>query len=106
MSELWIIVLFILLAIFGLLCYSGLLEGVEISVGAPPIPGVTVAYKFAKGPYRNAGRIFGEVARLTPKLKPVGINFDNPNLVTIVLKLKMFRLNMHCILSFQIKLKL
>ena len=82
MSELWIIVLFILLAILGLFCYSGLFQRVEVSTGPPPIPGATVAYKYAVGPYRNAGRIFGEVSRLVPNLKPVGINYDNPNIVS------------------------
>lgn len=78
-----IIILFILLilTVIALLYVSGILQPVDVGAGTPPIPRVTVAYKFSKGSYGNAGNLYNEVTRLAPKSKAIGIYYDNPNMV-------------------------
>lgn len=75
-----IFVLFLLLcfSISALLYTCGLLSSVDVGTGAPPIKDVVVAYKFAKGPYKYAGDLFNEVARVMPDFTPIGIYYDDP----------------------------
>ena len=84
-----IIILFILLllTVLALLYFSGLLLSVDVGAGPPPIQKVTVAYKFARGPYSNAGSLFNDVTRLAPKSKGIGIYYDNPNSVNLCLSI-------------------
>ena len=78
-----VLLILLLITIFALLYYSGLLLSVEVGAGAPPILKAIVAYKFAKGPYSDAGNLFNEVTRLAPNCKGIGIYYDNPNSVGI-----------------------
>ena len=88
MSELWLIIsgiialcVLLFFTFLALLYVSGLLQSVDVGAGAPPIIKATVAYKFAKGSYGNAGSLFNDVTRLAPKSKAIGIYYDNPNMV-------------------------
>jgi len=74
--------LLILLTLFGVAVYSGLFYDIQCGVGKPPISNVTVAYKFARGPYSNCGSLFTEATSLAPKLRCIGLYYDDPYAVT------------------------
>lgn len=83
--ETWLIlagisVLFLCLiaTLIALLLYSGVFETVDVGAGRPPIGGVVIAYKFARGPYKEVGPLFFEVAKIAPDNKALGIYYDNP----------------------------
>uniref|UniRef100_A0A3B5QHE6 Testis expressed 264, ER-phagy receptor a n=1 Tax=Xiphophorus maculatus TaxID=8083 RepID=A0A3B5QHE6_XIPMA len=81
-SALLLLILFLLLCLVltvgGLLVYSGLLTEVVIKTGAPPIRNVTVAYKFKQGAYKDSGAAFTETYSIGPKLRAIGIFYDDP----------------------------
>lgn len=76
-----IVFLFLLLCltIGSLLYVSGVLHTIDVGAGSPPIGQALVAYKFEKGPYKNAGKLFTEVCCAAPDYKCLGIYYDNPN---------------------------
>ncbi|XP_077714859.1 testis-expressed protein 264 isoform X2 [Canis aureus] len=71
--------LLLLLTLLAFAGYSGLLAGVTVSAGSPPIRNVTVAYKFHIGPYSETGRLFTESCSVSPKLRSIAIYYDNPH---------------------------
>ncbi|XP_068109108.1 testis-expressed protein 264 [Hyperolius riggenbachi] len=73
----------LLLTLFGLAVYSGLLTEVEVRAGPPPIRGVVVAYKFRVGPYDESGNLYTESVSLAPKLVSIGVYYDNPMKVPV-----------------------
>ncbi|XP_030633340.1 testis-expressed protein 264 [Chanos chanos] len=85
MSDFVILLLILLLflclivTVVGFVLYSGLLSGVVIRTGAPPVKKITIAYKFQKGSYRNCGPAFTDSCSIGPKLSSIGIFYDNPN---------------------------
>jgi len=72
------VVVLLLLTLFGAAVYSGLLHNIQIGVGNPPISNVTIAYKFDRGPYNNCGYLFCEAQSLAPKLRSIGVYYDDP----------------------------
>ncbi|XP_025106586.1 testis-expressed protein 264-like [Pomacea canaliculata] len=76
-----VLLLCIILTLFILLVYSGLFEKVEVGAGKPPIGEAVIAYKFARGPYKEAGPLFTEVCKIAPKNKCLGIYYDDPKTV-------------------------
>ncbi|XP_073420572.1 testis-expressed protein 264 [Dendrobates tinctorius] len=77
------LVALLLLTLFGLAVYSGLLTEVEVRAGPPPIRGVVVAYKFRVGPYDESGNLYTESVSLAPKLVSLGVYYDNPMKVPV-----------------------
>jgi hypothetical protein len=79
----WILVALVtlFLTIFALLVYSGLFASIDVGAGKPPFGEISVAYKFARGPYRNAGELFTEAHILTPELQCIGLYYDDPQQV-------------------------
>jgi len=75
------VIVLLLLTLLGVAVYSGLLHQIEIGVGKPPISNVTVAYKFDRGPYNNCGHLFCEALSLAPKLRTIGVYYDDPDKV-------------------------
>ncbi|XP_011794371.1 PREDICTED: testis-expressed sequence 264 protein isoform X3 [Colobus angolensis palliatus] len=73
--------LLLLLTLLAFAGYSGLLAGVAVSAGSPPIRNVTVAYKFHMGPYGETGRLFTESCSISPKLRSIAVYYDNPHMV-------------------------
>ncbi|XP_054450800.1 testis-expressed protein 264 [Pteronotus mesoamericanus] len=73
--------LLLLLTLLAFAGHSGLLAGVAVSAGAPPIRNVTVAYKFHVGPYSETGRLFTESYSVCPRLRSIAVYYDNPHLV-------------------------
>ncbi|XP_012660437.1 testis-expressed protein 264 isoform X2 [Otolemur garnettii] len=73
--------LLLLLTLLAFAGYSGLLAGVAVSAGSPPIRNVTVAYKFHLGPYGETGRLFTESCSISPKLRSIAVYYDNPHMV-------------------------
>ncbi|ESP02518.1 hypothetical protein LOTGIDRAFT_84765, partial [Lottia gigantea] len=67
--------------ILALLVYSGLFETVTVGAGSPPIGEALIAYRFARGPYKEAGQTFTEIAHLAPDNKALGIYYDEPKRV-------------------------
>ncbi|KAK2499629.1 hypothetical protein MC885_018619 [Smutsia gigantea] len=80
-GGLTLLLLMTLLAFAG---YSGLLAGVAVSAGSPPVRNITVAYKFHMGPYRETGRLFTESCSVSPKLRSIAIYYDNPHMMWIL----------------------
>ncbi|OWF53200.1 testis-expressed protein 264-like [Mizuhopecten yessoensis] len=79
-----VIILFcLLLTLIALVIYSGLLEHVSVGTGKPPIGEATIAYKFAQGPYKEAGQLCSDISLLAPTSGPkvVCIYYDDPKLV-------------------------
>lgn len=81
-SVLLLLIVFLLLCLVltvgWLLVYSGLLSEVDIKTGAPPIRNVTFAYKFKEGAYKDCGAAFTESCSVDPKLRSIGIFYDDP----------------------------
>uniref|UniRef100_A0A8B9YTH3 Testis expressed 264, ER-phagy receptor n=1 Tax=Bos mutus grunniens TaxID=30521 RepID=A0A8B9YTH3_BOSMU len=73
--------LLLLLTLLAFAGYSGLLAGVTVSAGSPPIRNVTVAYKFHVGPYGETGPLFTESCSVSPKLRSIAVYYDNPHMV-------------------------
>ncbi|MEE6515894.1 hypothetical protein FKM82_025016 [Ascaphus truei] len=73
-----VLVALLLLTLFGVAVYSGLLTEVEVRAGPPPIRGVVVAYKFRVGPYDESGNLYTESCSIGPKLVAIGVYYDNP----------------------------
>ncbi|KAF6732954.1 Testis-expressed sequence 264 protein [Oryzias melastigma] len=73
-----VLLLCLLGTVGGLLLYSGLLADVEVKTGPPPVANVTIAYKFKQGSYKDCGAGFTESCSIGPKLKSIGIFYDDP----------------------------
>lgn len=74
--------LLLLLTLLAFATYSGLLAGVTVSAGSPPIRNVTMAYKFHVGPYAETGQLFTQSYNIAPKLRSIAIYYDNPHVVS------------------------
>lgn len=72
------ILIALFLTVLAYLTYSGLFFDIEIKASKPPFGTLTVAYKFARGPYKNCGQLFTEVHNLVPELKCIGVYYDDP----------------------------
>lgn len=70
-----------LLTFAGYILYSGLLSEIIVLTGAPPIKKITFAYKVGQGPYKNCGQLFQESHSIGPKLKCIGVFYDDPKKV-------------------------
>ncbi|OCT85686.1 testis-expressed protein 264 homolog [Xenopus laevis] len=82
-SLIAVLVVILLLTLFALAVYSGLLTEVEVRAGPPPIRGVVLAYKFRVGPYDESGNLYTENVSLAPKLVSIGVYYDNPMKVPV-----------------------
>ncbi|XP_017565919.1 testis-expressed protein 264 [Pygocentrus nattereri] len=71
----------LLLTVSVFVLYSGLLTDVRIRTGSPPVRGITVAYKYKQGPYKECGTLFAESRSVAPQLPTVGIFYDDPKKV-------------------------
>lgn len=71
-----VVCLIVTIAVFVL--YSGLLSEIDIKTGPPPIKNVTIAYKFKEGQYKDCGAAFTETCSLAPKLRTIGVFYDDP----------------------------
>lgn len=78
------LLILILVTLFVIAVYSGLFETVNVGAGPPPIKNVTIAYKFARGPYKNAGSYFTEITSLVPQLRCIGVYYDDPKAVCCI----------------------
>uniref|UniRef100_A0A3P9LX74 Testis expressed 264, ER-phagy receptor a n=1 Tax=Oryzias latipes TaxID=8090 RepID=A0A3P9LX74_ORYLA len=74
----FVLLLCLLVTVGGLLVYSGLLSDVVVKTGPPPVPSVTIAYKFKRGSYKDSGAGYTESCSIGPKLKSIGIFYDDP----------------------------
>ncbi|KAM4652281.1 testis-expressed protein 264 [Discoglossus pictus] len=83
LSLVGVLVALLLLTLFGVAVYSGLLAEVEVRAGPPPIRGVVVAYKFRVGPYDESGNLYTESVSIAPKLVSIGVYYDNPMKVPV-----------------------
>lgn len=80
----WILILVVLLGLTLLLLavYAGLFTGIQVAAGPPPFGQICIAYKFARGPYKNAGHLFTEAHSLCPNLSTIGVYYDDPERVS------------------------
>lgn len=62
--------LLLLLTLLAFAGYSGLLTGVTVSAGSPPIRNITVAYKFHVGSYGDTGHLSQRAAASLPSSVP------------------------------------
>ncbi len=76
------LIILVLLTLFGVLLYSGLITKITVGAGKPPIENVTIAYKFGRGPYKNTGELFTEVTSIAPQQRCIGIYYDDPQQVS------------------------
>lgn len=82
LSLIGVLVVCLILTLVGFLFYSGLLSEVVVRTGAPPVKKITVAYKFKKGSYKESGAAFTESCSIAPKLRSIGVYYDDPNQVS------------------------
>lgn len=86
MSE-WLSVCAAISLLFGAvtaaayLLYSGLVSGITVLTGSPPVKKITFAYKFRQGPYKNSWQLFKESHSIGPKLPCIGVFYDDPKKV-------------------------
>lgn len=71
--------------------YSGLFTSIEVKAQRPTFGSLRIAYKFARGSYKNAGHLFTEAHSIAPELKTLGIYYDDPQQVFQFLYQKMFK---------------
>ena len=71
----------LLLTLFALVIYSGLVYNIEISAGSPPIKNFKAVYKYGQGPYKDTGAVFCDVVSIAPKAKTFGVYYDDPKVV-------------------------
>ena len=76
-------VLLLVAALIAVLVYSGLFQRVDVGAGRPPIGKVVIAYKFARGPYKDVGPLFSKVSKIAPNNKCLGIYYDDPQKVCL-----------------------
>lgn len=74
----------ILITLFTYAVYCGLLTDIVVGTGKPAVTNLTIAYKFARGPYKDCGSIFTEACSLAPSLRTVGIYYDDNKVVAVV----------------------
>lgn len=76
-----IAVVIVAVVFLAALMHAGYFSDIRIRTSTPlSLPG-RVAYKFYRGSYSNAGAAFKELALIAPRLKTVGIYYDDPNKV-------------------------
>lgn len=74
-----VVCLIVTLAVF--LLYSGLMSEVVIKTGSPPVRNVTIAYKYREGSYKDCGSTYTESCSIGPKLRSIGVFYDDPKQV-------------------------
>lgn len=74
-----------LACLVALLVHSGLFTHVGVSTGKPPIGKAYLAYKDGTGPYSGVGSTFSESTSIAPNLKQIGIYYDDPAKVCLVI---------------------
>lgn len=79
------LLVFMIASICYLFVYSGLFSPISIDTRSPPFGGLHIAYKFARGAYKNAGHLFTEAHSLVPELKTIGVYYDDPEMVCLLL---------------------
>ena len=67
--------------LLGVLVHAGYFYTLRIRTSVPSSIPSRVAYKFYKGPYKNAGVGFDDVKKFAPLLTKFGIYYDDPNKV-------------------------
>ncbi|XP_061407889.1 LOW QUALITY PROTEIN: testis-expressed protein 264 [Lethenteron reissneri] len=72
------LLLLLLGSLVGVALHSGLCAAVVVRTGSPPVRGLTVAYKYCVGPYRQSGRLYTEAASIAPTLRSIGVYYDDP----------------------------
>jgi len=72
----------ILATLFFYAVHCGLLCDITVGTGKPAVKSLTIAYKFARGPYKDCGSIFTEACSLAPSLRTVGVYYDDPRKVS------------------------
>jgi len=73
-----VLMLLVLATIIGLLIHSGLLSPVDVKTCKPDIGELKIAYRFAQGPYKEAGSLFTHVHTLMPNYRTIGVYYDDP----------------------------
>ncbi|XP_043932287.1 testis-expressed protein 264 [Protopterus annectens] len=76
-----LLLLILLVTLMGFALYSGLGAKITVGTGSPPIRNITLAYKFKQGPYKNCGALFTESCSIGPKLRSIGVFYDDPKQV-------------------------
>ncbi|XP_042221338.1 testis-expressed protein 264 homolog isoform X2 [Homarus americanus] len=82
-ALLWGFLLLMLLAVatvVGLLVHSGLFIPVDVKTCKPDLGEVYIAYKFARGPYKESGTLFTQVHTLLPDYRTIGVYYDDPKM--------------------------
>ena len=76
-----LLVILLIVTLFVLVWYSGLLDNISVGAGRPPYGELVVMYKFGRGPYKDVGAVFTEVTSIAPEKKCFGIYYDDPKQV-------------------------
>ncbi|XP_056590916.1 testis-expressed protein 264 homolog [Triplophysa dalaica] len=61
--------------------YSGLTTEINIKTGLPPMRGITIAYKYKVGLYKDCASVFKESSSIGPNMSCIGIFYDDPKKV-------------------------
>lgn len=61
--------------------YSGLTTEINIKTGLPPVRGITIAYKYKVGLYKDCASVFKESSSIGPNMSCIGIFYDDPKKV-------------------------
>lgn len=75
------------LSLLAFVIYSGLFDTLTPGAGPPYIKNAKICYKFGRGPYnREVGAFFTEVSSLAGDLPCIGIYYDDPKEVDIIIQ--------------------
>ncbi|KAK7082695.1 hypothetical protein SK128_019491 [Halocaridina rubra] len=72
------LILIVIATVTFLLIHSGLLTTVEVKTCKPDIGEIKIAYKFARGPYKESGTLYTQVHTLLPEYRTLGVYYDDP----------------------------
>ena len=72
--------------ILAVAAYSGLFYRIEVQTLDYPLPGLTLAYKFYRGPFTKVGSAFQELSRVAPGKKCLAVYYDSPCQVSLDLR--------------------
>jgi len=86
----------LILTIFWLLKVSGLFTPIKIKIVQPSFELSTIVYKFQQGDYSQSADIFKDILNYSPSHSTIGIYYDNPDNVSLMIILKKQVISFSC----------
>lgn len=73
-----VLLVLVIAVVIILLIHSGFFTEINVQTCKPCIGEITIAYKAARGPYKESGSMFTEAHTLFPQYRTIGVYYDDP----------------------------